>query len=316
MNRTVLSLSALGMILALASTGPGQTPTRERTERPRQRSNAATATTPDAAGAQQSTEPRQQHQKLQQQIDELKAAHKAMIAQLQAIQQTAIKEKATETATQVKALIDTRQQAFQKALVDLEQQQSELQRAGRERPERGGVDAARNRRRQAPQFELDSFSRKNIKLSDYKGRIVVLEWINPDCPFSRYHHETAHTMADLAAKYKDQRVVWLAVNSTGVSTVEANRTYAEKHKLPYPILDDRSGQVGRLYGARSTPHMFVIDKNGTIAYEGAIDNAARDKPGAGTINYVDKALSELLAGQKVSMPATPPYGCPIQYSGQ
>ncbi len=315
MNRTVFSLSALGIILALASTGPGQTPTRERTERPRQRSNAASAAAPDAAGAQQPTEPKQQHQKLQQQIDELKAAHKALIAQLQAIQQTAIKEKATETAAQVKALIDTRQQGYQKALVNLEQQQAELQRAGRGRPERTGSTGPLRRKR-APLFELDSFNKKNIKLADYKGRIVVLEWINPECPSSQYHHETVHTMADLAAKYKDKKVVWFAVNSTSSSTVEGNRQYAQKCNLPYPILDDRSGQVGRLYGARTTPHVFIIDKNGMIVYEGAIDNAPRDKQtaAAATVNYVDKALSELLADQKVSVPNTPPYGSPVKYN--
>jgi len=254
---------------------------------------------------------------LQQQIEELKAAHQELTNQLQALYQTATKEKATETAAQVKTLISRRQEAFQSALVKLEQEQLQLQRVERERPQRP-VDRGQTHGKQAPQFELSSFDGRTIKLSDYKGRIVVLEWMNAECPFSRYHYETVHTMVDLATKYRDKRVVWLAINSTNHTTVEANRDFAKKCKLPYPILDDRTGQVGRQYGARNTPHMFVIDTDGTIAYEGAIDNAplGKQEPGAGPVNYVDKALSELLAGEKVSLPVTPPYGCSVKYGNQ
>ncbi len=312
MNRTVISLGISYMMLALASAGLGQTPAQER---PGRRPNPANATAADATGAEQAITQRQQHQRLQQQIDELKAAHQDLIAQLRAVHQTAVKEKAAETAAQVEALIGKRQEAFQNALVKLEQQQLQLQRAGRERPQRTG-NAGQPRGKRAPEFEMSSFDGRTIKLSDYKGRIVVLEWVNPECPFSRYHYETLHTMADLATKHRDKKVVWLAVNSTSHTTVEANRDFAKKHKLPYPILDDRSGQVGRKYGARTTPHMFIIDTDGVIAYEGAIDNAplGKQEAGAGPVNHVDKALTELLAGQKVSMPNTPPYGCTVKYA--
>lgn len=314
MNRILISLGALGTILALASAGFGQPSKRERTERPGLRPAPMAA---DATGERQPIGLRQQNQRLQQQISELKAAHQDLIAQLQALHQTAVQEKATETAAQVKTLIAKRQEAFQNALVKLEQEQLQLQTASRERPQRTR-SAGQARGKQAPQFELSSFAGRTVKLSDYKGRIVVLEWVNPECPFSRYHYETVHTMVDLATKYKDKNVVWLAVNSTNHTTVEANREFAKKHKLPYPILDDRTGQVGREYGARNTPHMFVIDANGMLAYEGAIDNAplGKQEPSAGAVNYVDKALSELLADQKVSTPATPPYGCTVKYGGQ
>lgn len=314
MKRTVISLSALGTILILASAALGQTPVQER---PARRSNPRT-TDPNATSRQQPAEQRQQYLRLQQQIDELKAVHKDLIAQLQAVHKLAVKEKATETAGQIQKLIDKRQDVFQKTLRQLEDRQLQLQRAGRRGGQRTGNVGQQPQGKQAPDFELDSFDGRTIKLSNYRNRIVVLEWVNPECPFSRYHYETVPTMATLAKKYQDQEVVWFAVNSTGHTTVEANRDFARKHKLPYPILDDRSGLVGKQYGARNTPHMFVIDKTGVIVYEGAIDNAplGKSEPGAGSVNYVDKALSELLAGQKVTTPVTPPYGCTVKYTGQ
>jgi hypothetical protein len=123
-------------------------------------------------------------------------------------------------------------------------------------------------------------------------------------------------MKDLAKKYKSKEVLWFAVNSTSHATAEDIRDFAEKNKVPYPILDDRSGRVGRSFGARSTPHMFIIDKDGYIVYNGAIDTAPLGKVGGdgGKIDYVDKALSELLSGQKVSTPNTPPYGCSVKYA--
>jgi len=319
MKRTVISVSTLWIVLALASLALGQPPAQAGGERPGRRQNPARSVTSDAAGPQQPVEQRQQYLRLQQQIEELKAVHKDLIAQLQAVHKLAVKENATETAGQIQTLIDKRQDTFQKTLRQLEDQQLRLQRAGRSQGQRtGNVGQQQSQGKRAPDFELDSFDGRTVKLSNYKNRIVVLEWVNPECPFSRYHYETAHTMADLAKKYKDQEVVWFAVNSTSHTTLEANRDFAQKHKLPYPVLDDRSGLVGKQYGARNTPHMFVIDKTGVIVYEGAIDNAplGKSEPGAGSVNYVDKALSELLANQKVTTPVTPPYGCTVKYAGQ
>ncbi|HSW00339.1 MAG TPA: thioredoxin family protein [Sedimentisphaerales bacterium] len=314
MNRIVISMIASWTILALASTtlaqssAEGQSPTR--------RQAAASSTTPDGQ-VQRPAVQRQEYARLQQQIDELKAAHQDLVNQLQALHAVATQEKAKETAGQIQTLIGKRQEAFQSTLRQLEQQQQQLQRPARTRPARTEAVGQQTENKQAPDFALDSFDGRNVRLSRYKGRVVVLEWINPDCPFSRYHYETTPTMANLAEKYKNKEVVWLAINSTHNTTPEANRQWAEKHKLPFPILDDRSGLVGKLYGARTTPHMFVIDQTGAIAYEGAIDNAplGKSEPGAGTVNYVDKAVSELLAGKKVGTPATPPYGCTVKYGG-
>lgn len=168
----------------------------------------------------------------------------------------------------------------------------------------------------APEFTLKSFSGEQVSLSDYKGKIVVLEWFNDECPFVRYHYEQADTMIDLANKYKDQGVVWLAVNSTSHVKGEQVQSFAEKHNIPYPILDDRSGEVGKAYGAERTPHMFVIDKEGDIVYEGAIDNAPIGNVNRGEekTNYVEAALSELINGDEVTIPETAPYGCTVKYA--
>jgi peroxiredoxin len=251
--------------------------------------------------------------RLRQQISELKAAHTALIAELQAIHAAAVKEKATKTADQLEKLIARRRKTFDNRMEQLSQQQQRIQRAMRdsmERPERPG-----RRGRKAPDFKLSSFDGRSFSLSQFEGRVVVLEWFNMECPFSKYHYDTKPTMVDLAKKYKDKEVVWLAVNSTSHTKPEANTAFAKKHKLPFPILDDRSGRVGRAYGARTTPHIFVVDKKGYVAYQGAIDTApmGKVKAGARTVNHVDNALAELTAGKEVTTRTTTPYGCSVKY---
>ena len=169
----------------------------------------------------------------------------------------------------------------------------------------------------APAFDLKSFDGKDVSLSDFSGKIVVLEWFNYECPFVRYHYEDANTMTDLAEKFSDQDVVWLAVNSTAHATVDKNREFAEKNGITYPILDDRAGVVGKKYGAITTPHIFIIDKDGFLAYQGAIDNAPLGKipeERKEYINYAQKAINELIEGQPVSDPNTKPYGCTVKYA--
>ena len=129
-----------------------------------------------------------------------------------------------------------------------------------------------------------------------------------------YHYEKTNTMVDLANKYKDKNVVWLAVNSTSHTTPEQNKAYVAEHKIPYPILDDRSGKVGRAYGATNTPHMFVIDTSGNIVYAGGIDNSPMGEKGEDALNYVDKALAELTSGKPVSTASAKPYGCNVKYA--
>ncbi len=185
-------------------------------------------------------------------------------------------------------------------------------RPRRERPQRPGqADAAKRAR----PFALETFDGKNVNLADYRGKTVVLEWLNFECPFVQHHYDKAGTMVDLANKYKDRGVVWLAINSTNHTKPAGNTAFAAKHKLPYPLLDDRAGRVGRAYGAKSTPHIFIINAAGAIVYDGAIDNSPLGKTPAGQkpVNYVDKALAELLPGKEVSTPRTKPYGCSVKY---
>ena len=122
-------------------------------------------------------------------------------------------------------------------------------------------------------------------------------------------------MANLANKYRRNNVVWLAVNSTNHTTQQANIDFAKKNKLPYTILDDRSGKVGHAYDAQTTPHMFIISPRGRIVYEGGIDNSPNGDTPAGQelINYVDKALAELTTGRAVTTAKTKPYGCSVKY---
>jgi peroxiredoxin len=301
MKRTVAWIGTVLIVLPLSTVAFGQ-----KTER-------ATRPARESAVERPGAEQMQQAQKLQQQIEEMKAAHQSLINELNAIRTTATKERARQTAKQIETLISQRQAAFQETLRGLEQQQQQLQRAARNRIGRAGQVEPRARR--APDFEMDSFDGRQVKLANYKDQIVVLEWLNLECPHSRYHYDTVQTMVNTAKKYRDKGVVWLAVNSTFKTTPEANREFAAKYKLPYPILDDRAGELARKYGARTTPHIFIIDKEGHIAYDGAIDNAplGKQKAGAGRLNYADQALSELTQGRKVSLPNTPPYGTPVKY---
>ena len=162
-------------------------------------------------------------------------------------------------------------------------------------------------------FTLNDQDGKKVALADCAGKIVVLEWFNMECPFVRRHYGS-ETMVKLAGKYKPKGVVWLAVNSTSHWDQAKNKAIHEKQKLPYPILVDQSGKVGKLFGARTTPHMFILDKDRKLAYAGAIDDDPSGRKGAKATNHVAKALDELLAGKPVSKPKTRAYGCSVKYA--
>jgi peroxiredoxin len=172
----------------------------------------------------------------------------------------------------------------------------------------------------APAFVLKSQDGKEVNLSALtaKGQIVVLEWINPECPFVKAHYQPdTMTMKKLAEKYtKDKKVVWLAINSSHFTTPEQNKEFVKQHELPYPVLLDHSGKTGRQYKAVTTPHMFIVDGQGKIAYRGAIDNAplGRKPQNDVYVNYVAKALDELLNGQAVTIRQTKSYGCSVKYA--
>ncbi len=169
----------------------------------------------------------------------------------------------------------------------------------------------------APDFELKDTDGKSHKLSDLTkaGKIVVLEWFNPDCPVVKMHYDNAKTFTDMAKNYKDKNVVILAVNSGAAgkagSGQERNAKARKDWNIDYPVLLDEKGEVGKSYGAKNTPAMYVINKDGILAYKGAIDDGGPE--GAGKTNYVTKALDELIAGKKVTTTETKAYGCGVKY---
>jgi peroxiredoxin len=173
----------------------------------------------------------------------------------------------------------------------------------------------------APGFTAADINGKIVKLSDYKGKIVVLESYNLDCPFCANHFMTG-AMQELQKELTSKGIVWLMVNSVNPNnssyrTPEQARGEWNKLKLNATAwLDDSSGKIGKEYGMRTTPHMFVVDKDGVLVYSGAIDDRASPDGDPRTAhNYVRDAVGKLLAGQKVTVSQTKPYGCGVKYGG-
>jgi len=170
----------------------------------------------------------------------------------------------------------------------------------------------------APAFSLQGVDGKSYSLADYKGKVVVLEWVNPNCPFSD-RHAREKTMSALNTKYGQKQVVWLGINSTNPSQREflkpaEHLAYNQKTGINYPVLYDETGKIGKAYDAKTTPHMFIIDPQGKIAYNGAIDDdPSGRKAKAERVNFVDGGLSAELASKPVDPAATKPYGCGVKY---
>ncbi|MGC4000064.1 MAG: thioredoxin family protein [Anaeromyxobacter sp.] len=175
----------------------------------------------------------------------------------------------------------------------------------------------------APDFTLQDLDGKAVQLSALRGKVVVLEWFNPQCPFVVASH-TRGSLVGLADRLGQQGVVWLAVNSAAPGKQgygpEVNREGAARFKLAYPILLDPEGTVGRAYGATNTPHLFVIDARGTLAYRGGIDNSPDGERGAPEgghlVEYVSEAVADLAAGRPVRTPSTKAYGCSVKYASR
>jgi peroxiredoxin len=173
----------------------------------------------------------------------------------------------------------------------------------------------------APAFTAVDTSGKTVSLADFKGRHVVLEWVNPGCPFVVKHYGSGNlpaTQKEATAK----GVVWLAVNSTAADHGDYKGPAAlaswmkQQGAAATHTLMDADGKVGKAYGARTTPHMYVIDPKGTLVYAGAIDNRPTANPAdiPGATNQVKAALAETLAGKPVTVAQTRPYGCSVKYS--
>jgi len=173
----------------------------------------------------------------------------------------------------------------------------------------------------APGFTLPDVTDKPLKLSDYAGKYVILEWVNPDCTFVRKHYNSGN-MPGLQSEEGAKDVVWLTINSTHPGHSEYKTPavmtswLASKNAHPKAMLFDRDGVVGKEYGAKTTPHMYVIDPKGKLVYMGAIDDKRSTNPEdvKTAKNYVLAALDESMAGKPVTMASTVSYGCSIKYS--
>lgn len=172
----------------------------------------------------------------------------------------------------------------------------------------------------APDFELSDVTGKVHRLSAYRGKIVVLEWTNPGCPYVKKHYGSGN-MQKLQEEYARKGVVWLSICSSapgkqGHLTPEEGRAQVKKDRSKAAgLLLDPTGKVGRLYDARTTPHLFVVDAKGLLAYQGAIDDRPTFLKGdvKKAKSYVRAALDALLNGQLVAEPSTKPYGCSVKY---
>ena len=182
------------------------------------------------------------------------------------------------------------------------------------------VQAAAAPGQAAPDFSLVDINGKMQKLSDYRGKYVVLEWFNSECPFVQKHYESGN-MQSLQARYTQKGVVWLGVNSTSPrhsnfrDPVRSQAILKDWKSAPTAFVLDPDGKVGKQYGARTTPHMYVIDPKGMLVYVGGIDDkpstSQRDIPTAK--NLVAAALDESLGGKPVGTPSAMPYGCSVKY---
>ena len=170
----------------------------------------------------------------------------------------------------------------------------------------------------APDFTLTDTAGVQHSLAKYlaDGKVVVLEWFNPDCPFIIKHHKLNKTMNETFIFMGHKGVVWLAINSSAAGKqgagLERNQAAHKEYEMTFPILMDESGKVGRAYGAKTTPHMFIIGKDGKVAYTGAIDDDPSPTQ-CGQRNYVISALRAVLEGRPVPEPSTKPYGCSVKY---
>lgn len=164
-----------------------------------------------------------------------------------------------------------------------------------------------------PAFTLTDTDGKTVTLADYtkEKKIVVLEWFNPECPYVVKHYtKDHHTMTDTAKAFKDKNVVWVTIN-TGASKEDLAKAKKD-WKIDAPILMDTDGKITAAYGAKTTPTMFIINADGTLAYRGAIDEARDDTDGPGKTNYVKAALEQVVKGETVTTPETKSYGCKVK----
>ncbi|NKF51903.1 redoxin domain-containing protein [Shewanella sp. WXL01] len=186
----------------------------------------------------------------------------------------------------------------------------------------GNVAAAVKVDQVAPNFSLANSKGQQVQLSDFKGKYVVLEWTNHLCPYVQKHYDSDN-IPSMQREYTQKNIVWLSIISSAegkqghIDAAKSDELTASRNAAPTHVLFDPEGDVGKLYGAKTTPHMYIIDPAGTLKYAGGIDSIKSANPAdiAKADNYVELAMAELLAGKNVSKKLTPPYGCSVKYKG-
>jgi peroxiredoxin len=174
----------------------------------------------------------------------------------------------------------------------------------------------------APDFTAKDTAGKTVKLADFKGKHIVLEWVNPNCPFVKKHYEASANMQETQKEVLAKKdTVWLAINSTTtthqdyMTPIALDAWMKAKSAKTTAVLMDESGAIGKSYGAKTTPHMYIIDPKGTLVYAGGIDSIrssnASDIPKA--TNYVKVAMDQTLSGKAIATPTSVPYGCSVKY---
>lgn len=166
---------------------------------------------------------------------------------------------------------------------------------------------------QGKDFTLTDANGNEVSLADYQGKTVVLEWFNPGCPYIVYAHGEGPLKTMPSEVTTGGEVAWLAINSGKTAEAEMNQKAITDWGMEVPVLLDPTGSVGKAYGAKSTPHMFILDGDGEVVYQGALDNAPRGEKDGEYVNYVKQALDEIAAGSQVSMAETQSYGCGVKY---
>jgi peroxiredoxin len=174
----------------------------------------------------------------------------------------------------------------------------------------------------APAFSAKTADGKTIDLASFKGKTVVLEWTNHDCPFVKKHYDKSGNIPALQKEFTAKGITWLQVVSSapgkqgyvdGAAAIKVNK---DRNAVPTNTILDPEGTLAKLYGAQTSPHFFIINDKGVLVYKGGVDNVASNKPEdiAGATNYVRESLSAIAAGKKVPNPSTKPYGCSIKFA--
>jgi peroxiredoxin len=230
----------------------------------------------------------------------------------------AVDEPAKEIKDPKKDIGPALKKANQEAKKDADKDKKKAEAMAKAEAKKEAAPAALKPGDAAPDFSLKDLEGKEVKLSGLKGKTVVLEWFNPECPFVVYAHGEGGPLRDMAKSYADKELVWLAINSGAEGKqgagLEKSKKGVEDYGMEHPVLLDTDGSVGKLYGAKTTPQMFVIDPEGKIAYMGGLDNAPRgEAQGDKVENYTKDAIDAVLAGQAPARSESKPYGCSVKY---